>query len=224
MACGGVKSDYAQRVNLNEQTNFKGKPSTAQSGIPYYKSYSGAAIAAIPASIVSISSMGLFLLNRNIKSGDKKTKEILNSLNTSDKKTVEDMIKNGTIKKVAKWSLIVAALHLACGAIVDAVRNKDARDTANKLVQPNNDIGTDLRFSNRGVPYKEPDKGAKVGAILGTGFSILSFVGNKALRIAKNKKRGVLQIITSVVSYVAGGALLGYWADKIAAKNTRNNL
>ena len=227
----------AQPQVFNKRTNFKGSAAQNENGIPYHKSSEATKLGAgIGAAALGLGALGAGTLKElNIPElTEEQLLEIKNELkseigNENFEKTIVDLIKekNDLIKKTKKYALPMCALsglmHLGCGATIDYLRNKEAAKSANTLAK----LGAaealakdrNLQVSEYNKIYYNSDTGAKYGALLGVGFSIISqlldkfFIGKKA-----NMPYRIGQVFMSGLAGWGVGALADHFINKDAKK------
>lgn len=184
--------------------NFQGIEQTG-TGVPYYKSNKGLKNGLIAGAIVGGLDTGYLLVNPD-KIADKSMKELATK------------IKKAAIP-LAITTFIASA---ACGAIVDAVRNKKAAETADKIAttDPNQLLMQveDVEVSRYGTPYYKSSVGKKLGTLLGVGYGLATYLAG-----AKLKEGKALAIASSMLCGALDGFVMGYITDKITNKAAEKN-
>lgn len=233
-------------LNCNQESvvkpNFKGSYQRTENGTPYYKTNSGTvagAVMAVPAGLAWAKSLNLPTTKEEL---EKKSKKIVNmftpkNVSTEYKKAIDDGIKeslkdaekqlehNKVLKKRAiPCAIIAAGVSLGCGMLVDALRNKRARESAEFVKQ----VGAKkavmesdtISLSNKGRPYYDSKIGKEYGFALGAGCGFINYAMNYSKH---NPQKGMAALLGSVISYGLGGLLMGAIADNNTNSDARKH-
>ena len=144
-------------LNCNQgnvvKPNFKGSYQRTENGTPYYKTNSGTvagAVMAVPAGLAWVNALTSPTTKEEL---EKKSKNIIDmftpkNISAEYKKAIDDGLKEGLkdaekkleLNKVLKkraipCAIIAAGVTLGCGMLVDALRNKRARESAEFVKQ-----------------------------------------------------------------------------------------
>lgn len=113
----------------------------------------------------------------------KKELQSLERLGLDEKEALQSIEKiKGAMKNYKKFFIPItvgtAALSVACGAIVDNVRNKKAAAANNAIIEKGIENaleeGHNVRLTKEGNPYYKSNDGARLGALLGAGVGLAS--------------------------------------------------
>ena len=196
-----------------KKVNFKGEMRQTPQGNSYYHSNSGTkigvGIAGVTGGLVGLSALLVPLTEKLIEKSSKST----------DEKSLELQklaVKKKQLKAIALPVIAAMAVHVGCGALIDAIRNDKAAKTADyvKTVGVKRALRTDsnIEISDKNHPYYYSNSGAKYGALLGmVTLPLLNLMfknHNQKIKIPK-----VVQISLNAAYGAFGGALLGAWAD-----------
>lgn len=178
--------------------SFRGLEQTPN-GNKYYKSNKG-----LQAGIVA----GAFAGGINIASG------VLGNFEGVPNKAVK--------KSMIPLALTAFAVSTACGAIVDAIRNKKAQETADKIATTNPKnlfMQVDnLEISRYGTPYYKSNDGKKWGALLGLGYGLITYlVGSKASGLKS------ISVIPTMLVGALDGLIMGAITDRMTNKAAEKN-
>lgn len=218
--------------------NFKGSYQRTENGTPYYKTNSGTVVGAVMAVPAGLDWINRLTSPTTKEELEKKSKNIIDmftpkNISAEDKKAIDDGIKEGLkdaekkleLNKVFKkraipCAIIASGVTLGCGMLVDALRNKRARESAEfvKQVGTKNAVmsGDTVSLSNKGRPYYDSKIGKEYGFALGAGCGFINY----ALNYSKhNSHNGMAALLSSVISFGLGGLLMGAIADH----NTNND-
>ena len=207
-------------LNCNQgnvvKPNFKGSYQRTENGTPYYKTNSGTiagAVMAVPAGLAWIGNLTLPTAEGN-SANEIKT--------VFDKFLPKNPLEfNSALKKRAiPCAIIAAGVTLGCGMLVDALRNKRARESAEFVKQ----VGTKkavmesdtVSLSNKGRPYYDSTIGKESGFALGAGCGFINYAMNYSKH---NPQKGMAALLGSVIFFGLGGLLMGAIADH----NTNND-
>ena len=231
-------------VNLNcnqgnvIKPNFKGSYQKTENGTPYYKTNSGTIAGGVMAGVAGLRWLNYRSLPTTKEDAEKKVKSIVDmfkskNMTADDKKVIDEGIKEGlkdiektiehnkVIKKRAiPCAIIAAGVTLGCGMLVDALRNKRAKESAEFVKQ----VGTKkavitsdtVDLSNKGRPYYNSKIGKEYGFALGAGCGFINYAMNFSKH---NPKKGMVALLSNVISFGLGGLLMGAIADH----NTNND-
>jgi len=240
-----VQPIQAYDLSFSSQQNRK-------SDVPYYKSNLGVttgALLSIPAAIDFLPDLKLRNSDNFEKTILKYEKDLENGKNDIDKiiadKEIPEFYKNFLKKykttlpdaqayrkicerrsKIAiPATLIATGCTIGGGALVDAVRNKKARETAEKVAYVQNE-GAAVNIRNAsvaqsGMPYHRSAAGKALGPLLGAACGALSAYLNGGT--AKNK----INLIFRIIGFTAGGFATGSIYDNIVnkrAERVANNI
>lgn len=233
-------------LNCNQgnvvKPNFKGSYQRTENGTPYYKTNSGTiagAVMAVPAGLAWINALTSPTTKEEL---EKKSKNIIDmftpkNISAEDKKVIDDGLKEGLkdaekkleLNKVLKkraipCAIIASGVTLGCGMLVDALRNKRARESAEFVKQ----VGTKkavmesdtVSLSNKGRPYYDSKIGKEYGFALGAGCGFINYAMNYSKH---NPQKGMAALLGSVISFGLGGLLMGAIADHNTNSDARKH-
>ena len=233
-------------LNCNQgnvvKPNFKGSYQRTENGTPYYKTNSGTVAGGVMAGIAGLRWLDDLSRPTTKESAEKRARGIIGAfmpknMTTDGKKAIEDSIKEGlkdvekqlernkVLKKRAIPSAIIAAgVTLGCGMLVDALRNKRARESAEFVKQ----VGTKkavmesdtVSLSNKGRPYYDSKIGKEYGFALGAGCGFINYAMNYSKH---NPQKGMAALLGSVISFGLGGLLMGAIADHNTNSDARKH-
>ena len=233
-------------LNCNQgnvvKPNFKGSYQRTENGTPYYKTNSGTVAGGVMAGIAGLRWLDDLSRPTTKESAEKRARGIIGAfmpknMTTDGKKAIEDSIKEG-LKDVEKQlernkvlkkraipcAIIAAGVTLGCGMLVDALRNKRARESAEFVKQ----VGTKkaviesdtVSLSNKGRPYYDSKIGKEYGFALGAGCGFINYAMNYSKH---NPQKGMAALLGSVISYGLGGLLMGAIADHNTNSDARKH-
>ena len=207
--------------NNSSSVTFKGNVKRTEKGNPYYHSNSGTKIGTgLAVGMCGLLATVPFLnhINKILLQNNKKTM-------SSDKiekytKTITENKNN--FKKILVPAIAAMGTYIACGAIIDYFRNKNAKKSADlvgrvgvrrAMAQDDN-----IEISKNNHPYYYSDQSAKKGALLGavanTGLALID--NNNGVQATRLPKAG--RLAGAAVVGAIGGAILGAWADHSSNK------
>ena len=207
-------------LNCNQgnvvKPNFKGSYQRTENGTPYYKTNSGTiagAVMAVPAGLAWIGNLTLPTAEGNSAN---EIKTVFDKFLPKNPLEFNSVLK----KRAIPCAIIAAGVTLGCGMLVDALRNKRARESAEFVKQ----VGTKkavmesdtVSLSNKGRPYYDSTIGKESGFALGAGCGFINYAMNYSKH---NPQKGMAALLGSVISYGLGGLLMGAIADH----NTNND-
>lgn len=207
-------------LNCNQgnvvKPNFKGSYQRTENGTPYYKTNSGTiagAVMAVPAGLAWIGNLKLPTAEGNSAN---EIKTVFDKFLPKNPLEFNSVLK----KRAIPCAIIAAGVTLGCGMLVDALRNKRARESAEFVKQ----VGTKkavmesdtVSLSNKGRPYYDSTIGKESGFALGAGCGFINYAMNYSKH---NPQKGMAALLGSVISFGLGGLLMGAIADH----NTNND-
>ena len=207
-------------LNCNQgnvvKPNFKGSYQRTENGTPYYKTNSGTvagAVMAVPAGLAWIGNLTLPTAEGNSAN---EIKTVFDKFLPKNPLEFNSVLK----KRAIPCAIIAAGVTLGCGMLVDALRNKRARESAEFVKQ----VGTKkavmesdtVSLSNKGRPYYDSTIGKESGFALGAGCGFINYAMNYSKH---NPQKGMAALLGSVISFGLGGLLMGAIADH----NTNND-
>lgn len=210
-----------------QAAGFKGSYKKTENGTPYYSTNSGTiagGILAVPAALLWLSDLALPVTQEEYEKIQKNLGMFKNwgqLPNTTD----GALKKYKTAKKLAvPFAVTAAGLSVACGALVDSIRNKKAAENADLIKQKGlNNVMTEydgIEISSSGRAYTTSNAGKKYGALLGAGCGIL----NTFMAIPKMQaKYYISNAIFNAVSFGLGGLIMGAAADYYNNKSARQH-
>lgn len=180
---------------------------TTDRGVPYYKSNTGLTAGAIAGGIIGLSQYA--------------QSKMLNPKTITDKTLKEAATK---IKKCAvPLALTTLAVSTVCGAIVDHLRNKKAKETADTIAfsdpQTLMQTAQDVEISRYGTPYYKSNNGKKFGALLGIVYGLATFFASSA----KSLPNKALAATSSIITGTVGGFIMGMMTDSITNKKAEKD-
>ena len=207
-------------LNCNQgnvvKPNFKGSYQRTENGTPYYKTNSGTiagAVMAVPAGLAWIGNLTLPTAEGNSAN---EIKTVFDKFLPKNPLEFNSVLK----KRAIPCAIIASGVTLGCGMLVDALRNKRARESAEFVKQ----VGTKkavmesdtVSLSNKGRPYYDSTIGKESGFALGAGCGFINYAMNYSKH---NPQKGMAALLGSVISFGLGGLLMGAIADH----NTNND-
>lgn len=211
-------------LNCNQgnvvKPNFKGSYQRTENGTPYYKTNSGTiagAVMAVPAGLAWIGNLTLPTAEGNSAN---EIKTVFDKFLPKNPLEFNSVLK----KRAIPCAIIAAGVTLGCGMLVDALRNKRARESAEFVKQ----VGTKkavmesdtVSLSNKGRPYYDSTIGKESGFALGAGCGFINYAMNYSKH---NPQKGMAALLGSVISYGLGGLLMGAIADYSTNNDARKH-
>ena len=213
-----------------QQPAFRGKFERTEQGTPYYKTNSGTVAGGVMAGVAILpwlSKLGF----KEAPALDDEAKSIMKEAGMDDMfkkfglKDIDEAFKeankNGMrLKKYAiPFALVAAACTLGCGMLVDNIRNKKAKETADYTAQVGvkNAImnGDSVALSNKNRTYYDSNAGKKYGALLGAGCGLIESI----MTAGKFKPIGLLNMIPMAIGGLIMGAITDHYTNNSAKKN-----
>ena len=233
-------------LNCNQgnvvKPNFKGSYQRTENGTPYQKTNSGTVAGGVMAGIAGLRWLDDLSRPTTKEAAEKRARGIIGAfmpknMTTDGKKAIEDSIKEG-LKDVEKQlernkvlkkraipcAIIASGITLGCGMLVDALRNKRARESAEFVKQ----VGTKkavmesdtVSLSNKGRPYYDSKIGKEYGFALGAGCGFINYAMNYSKH---NPQKGMVALLGNVISFGLGGLLMGAIADHNTNSDARKH-
>ena len=211
-------------LNCNQgnvvKPNFKGSYQRTENGTPYYKTNSGTvagAVMAVPAGLAWIGNLTLPTAEGNSAN---EIKTVFDKFLPKNPLEFNRVLK----KRAIPCAIIASGVTLGCGMLVDALRNKRARESAEFVKQ----VGTKkavmesdtVSLSNKGRPYYDSKIGKEYGFALGAGCGFINYAMNYSKH---NPQKGMAALLGSVISYGLGGLLMGAIADHNTNSDARKH-
>ncbi len=217
-----------------QQPAFRGKFEKTEQGNPYYKTNSGTVAGGVMAGVAALSWLK-WLNFKEVPELDDKAKAFMKESGLEDvykafgvkdiNKVLNEEYKQknkqgARLKKLAiPFALVAAACSLGCGMLVDNIRNKKAKETADftAKVGVRNAImnGDSVALSNKGRTYYDSNVGKKYGALLGAGCGLIESV----MSAGKFKPIGLLNMIPMAIGGLIMGAITDHFTNSNAKKN-----
>lgn len=213
-----------------QQPAFRGKFERTEQGNSYYKTNAGTVAGGVMAGVATLpwlSKLGF----KETPALDDEAKSIMKEAGMDDMfkkfglKDIDEAFKeankNGMrLKKYAiPFALVAAACTLGCGMLVDNIRNKKAKETADYTAQVGvkNAImnGDSVALSNKGRTYYDSNAGKKYGALLGAGCGLIESI----MTAGKFKPIGLLNMIPMAIGGLIMGAITDHYTNSSAKKN-----
>ena len=213
-----------------QQPAFRGKFERTEQGNSYYKTNAGTVAGGVMAGVAILpwlSKLGF----KEAPALDDEAKSIMKEAGMDDMfkkfglKDIDEAFKeankNGMrLKKYAiPFALVAAACTLGCGMLVDNIRNKKAKETADYTAQVGvkNAImnGDSVALSNKGRTYYDSNAGKKYGALLGAGCGLIESI----MTAGKFKPIGLLNMIPMAIGGLIMGAITDHYTNSSAKKN-----
>ena len=211
-------------LNCNQgnvvKPNFKGSYQRTENGTPYYKTNSGTvagAVMAVPAGLAWIGNLTLPTAEGNSAN---EIKTVFDKFLPKNPLEFNRVLK----KRAIPCAIIAAGVTLGCGMLVDALRNKRARESAEFVKQ----VGTKkavtesetVSLSNKGRPYYDSKIGKEYGFALGAGCGFINYAMNYSKH---NPQKGMAALLGNVISFGLGGLLMGAIADHNTNSDARKH-
>ena len=211
-------------LNCNQgnvvKPNFKGSYQRTENGTPYYKTNSGTvagAVMAVPAGLAWIGNLTLPTAEGNSAN---EIKTVFDKFLPKNPLEFNRVLK----KRAIPCAIIAAGVTLGCGMLVDALRNKRARESAKFVKQ----VGTKkavmesdtVSLSNKGRPYYDSKIGKEYGFALGAGCGFINYAMNYSKH---NPQKGMAALLGNVISFGLGGLLMGAIADHNTNSDARKH-
>lgn len=217
-----------------QQPAFRGKFEKTEQGNPYYKTNSGTVAGGVMAGVAALSWLK-WLNFKEVPELDDKAKAFMKESGLEDvykafgvkdiNKVLNEEYKQknkqgARLKKLAiPFAVVAAACTLGCGMLVDNIRNKKAKETADftAKVGVRNAImnGDSVALSNKGRTYYDSNVGKKYGALLGAGCGLIDSV----MSTGKFKPVGLLNMIPMAIGGLIMGAITDHFTNSNAKKN-----
>ena len=217
-----------------QQPAFRGKFEKTEQGNPYYKTNSGTVAGGVMAGVAALSWLK-WLNFKEVPELDDKAKAFMKESGLEDvykafgvkdiNKVLNEEYKQknkqgARLKKLAiPFAVVAAACTLGCGMLVDNIRNKKAKETADftAKVGVRNAImnGDSVALSNKGRTYYDSNVGKKYGAFLGAGCGLIDSV----MSTGKFKPIGLLNMIPMAIGGLIMGAITDHFTNSNAKKN-----
>lgn len=213
-----------------QQPAFRGKFEKTEQGNPYYKTNSGTVAGGVMAGVAALPWLSK-LSFKEVPALDVDSKTFMKESGMEDMfkafgvNDLDDALnkanKNGVrLKKYAvPFALVAAACSLGCGMLVDNIRNKKAKETADYTAQVgvHNALmsGDSVALSNKGRTYYDSNIGKKYGAFLGAGCGLIDSV----MSTGKFKPIGLLNMIPMAIGGLIMGAITDHFTNSNAKKN-----
>ena len=213
-----------------QQPAFRGKFERTEQGTPYYKTNSGTVAGGVMAGVAILpwlSKLGF----KEAPALDDEAKSIMKEAGMDDMfkkfglKDIDEAFKEANkkgmrLKKYAiPFALVAAACTLGCGMLVDNIRNKKAKETADYTAQVGvkNAImnGDSVALSNKNRTYYDSNAGKKYGALLGAGCGLIESI----MTAGKFKPIGLLNMIPMAIGGLIMGAITDHYTNNSAKKN-----
>ncbi len=213
-----------------QQPAFRGKFERTEQGNPYYKTNAGTVAGGVMAGVATWS--WLKRLNfQEVPELDDKAKAFMKESGMEDvykafgikdinKALKEENKQAARLKKLAiPFAAVAAACTLGCGMLVDSIRNKKAKETADFTAQVgvHNAMmnGDSVALSNKGRTYYDSNTGKKYGALLGAGCGLIESI----MTAGKFKPIGLLNMIPMAIGGLIMGAITDHYTNSSAKKN-----
>ena len=213
-----------------QQPAFKGKFARTEQGNTYYKTNAGTVAGGVMAGVAALPWLNR-LSFKEVPPLDIDSKAFMKESGMEDVfkafgvKDLDDALnkanKSGIrMKKYAiPFALIAAACTLGCGMLVDNIRNKKAKETADYTAQVgvHNALmnGDSVALSNKGRTYYDSNVGKKYGALLGAGCGLIESI----MSAGKFKPIGLLNMIPMAIGGLIMGAITDHCTNNSAKKN-----
>ena len=188
----------------NSGTAFKSNSFQQEQTNPYYKkSHAGL----IGGSIIG--ALDLLAIPYN-KANEKIFKELSDSIPKPITEKIGYLSKNAV-----PIALTAAALSVGCGVLIDYLRNKNAKTTADNIQKfGNENVGmydSSIDYTSTGTPYHKSSAGKTWGALLGIGYGIISALMHKS------------SVLSTVIGSAIGGFIMGAITDGCHNRSARKN-
>lgn len=217
-----------------QQPAFRGKFEKTEQGNPYYKTNSGTVAGGVMAGVAACSWLK-WLNFKEVPELDDKAKAFMKESGLEDvykafgvkdinkalnEEYKQKNIQGARLKKLAiPFAVVAAACTLGCGMLVDNIRNKKAKETADYTAQVgvHNALmsGDSVALSNKGRTYYDSNIGKKYGAFLGAGCGLIDSV----MSTGKFKPIGLLNMIPMAIGGLIMGAITDHFTNSNAKKN-----